>query len=138
MENPSIISHVSVGTNDYEKAKAFYTPLLETVGAKVLEDLPQFKWVSYGKKYTEFWVGEPMSDTGEKGEPATVGNGVHISFMADSQEMVEAFHAKALELGATDEGAPGPREHYGTGYYGGFVRDLDGNKIEAMHWDENA
>lgn len=132
MENPSILSHVSVGTNDFEKAKAFYTALLATVGFHIVEDLSEYKAVSFGKQYPEFWVGQP-----ENGAPATPGNGVHISFMVDSNELVDVFHKKALKLGATDTGAPGPREHYGAGYYGAFVIDLDGNKIEAMHWTEN-
>ncbi len=131
MENTSILSHVSVGTNDYEKAKAFYSTLLGTVGCSVIEDLAEYKCISFGKKYPEFWVGQPMNN-----EPATPGNGVHVSFLVDSKELVNAFHAKALELGATDNGAPGPREHYGAGYYGAFVIDPDGNKIEAMHWTE--
>jgi catechol 2,3-dioxygenase-like lactoylglutathione lyase family enzyme len=132
MENPSILSHVSVGTNDYERAKDFYNELLSSVGFKIIEDLAEYKWVSFGKQYPEFWVGEPMN-----GEPATPGNGVHVSFLVDTDELVDVFYQKALELGAEDNGAPGPREHYGKGYYGAFVIDSDGNKIEAMHWTEN-
>ncbi len=133
MENQSILSHVSVGTNDYEKAKAFYTALLGAVGFSVMEDLQEHKAICFGKKYPEFWVGQPVNQ-----EPASAGNGVHISFLVDSNELVDTFHAKALALGATDSGAPGPREHYGKGYYGAFIIDSDGNKIEAMHWTEDA
>lgn len=129
MENASILSHVSVGTNDYSSAKAFYTELLSTVGFNVIEDLENYRAVAFGKQFPEFWVGEPAN-----GDPATPGNGVHVSFLVDSNELVDAFHQKALELGARDNGAPGPRAHYGTGYYGAFVIDRDGNKIEAMHW----
>ena len=131
MENPSILSHVSVGTNDYEAAKVFYTKLLEVVGFKVIEDLVEYKAIAFGKQFPEFWVGQPLD-----GQPATPGNGVHVSFLVDSPALVDTWHQKALELGATDNGAPGPRPHYGPGYYGGFVIDPDGNKIEAMHWDE--
>jgi catechol 2,3-dioxygenase-like lactoylglutathione lyase family enzyme len=131
MENPSILSHVSVGTNNYETAKVFYTTLLTEIGFKVTEDLPEHKAIAFGKQFPEFWVGQPLD-----GGPATPGNGVHVSFLVDNNDLVGVFHKKALELGATDNGAPGPREHYGAGYYGAFVVDKDGNKIEAMHWTE--
>lgn len=133
MENPSILSHVSVGTNNYDAAKRFYTELLSAIGFKVIEDLSAHNAISFGKQFPEFWVGQPHD-----GQPATPGNGVHVSFLVDSNELVDIFHKKALELGATDNGAPGPREHYGAGYYGAFVVDQDGNKIEAMHWTEHA
>lgn len=133
MQNDSIISHVSLGTNDFKKAKTFYTELLLVIGAHLIDDIPEYEWVSFGKKYPEFWVGKP-----ENGEVASVGNGIHVSFMVDTKEKVDAFYKKAVELGAVGEGEPGPREDYGAGYYGAFVRDLDGNKIEAMHWDESA
>jgi len=131
MENPSILSHVSVGTNDYAAAKYFYTELLTAVGFKVMEDLEAHQAICFGKQFPEFWVGTPAD-----GEPATPGNGVHVSFFVASNELVDVFYTKALELGAIDNGAPGPREHYGQGYYGAFIIDLDGNKIEAMHWSE--
>jgi catechol 2,3-dioxygenase-like lactoylglutathione lyase family enzyme len=131
MENPSILSHVSVGTNDYERAKVFYTAVLGAVGFSVIEDLAEYKCVSFGKKYPEFWVGQPQNN-----EPATPGNGVHVSFLVDTNELVDVFYAKAIELVATDNGAPGPREHYSKGYYAAYIIDVDGNKIEAMHFTE--
>lgn len=131
MENPSILSHVSVGTNNYEAAKEFYKTILEAVGFNIIEDMPEYKCFSFGKKYPEFWVGEPSN-----GEPATPGNGVHISFLLDSPALVDTFYANAMALGATDNGAPGPREHYSKGYYAAFIIDPDGNKIEAMHLAE--
>ena len=63
------------------------------------------------------------------GNPATVGNGVMIALKMDSTEQVDAFYAKAIELGASDEGEPGPR---GEGFYAGYFRDLDGNKLNAF------
>ncbi len=128
MENPSILSHVSVGINNYEEAKEFYTNVLGVAGFRIIEDLPEYKCVSFGKQFPEFWIGQPSN-----GEPATPGNGVHVSFLLDSNELVDAFYAKALELGAADNGAPGPREHYSKGYYAAFIIDQDGNRIEAMH-----
>lgn len=70
------------------------------------------------------------------GKPASAGNGMHVGFLATSTQHVDAFHKEALAAGATDEGGPGGRPHYGEPYYGCFVRDPDGNKIEAAFWDE--
>lgn len=129
MKNPSIISHVSVGVKNYETAKEFYTQLFREVGITVQEDLPQYKVVGFGKQFPEFWVGE--SDEGE----AAPGVGVHVGFMMESNEQVNVFYKTALSLGAKDNGAPGPRPQYGDEYYGAFVIDPDGNKIEAMYWN---
>ena len=128
MENPSIINHVSIGVADFERAKAFYDPVLATIGAKRIVDIEHA--VDYGKMFPEFWVHLPID-----GNPATVGNGTHICFFTNSQEEVNAFYKAALDAGATPDGEPGPRPQYGEPYYGGFVRDLDGHKIEANFWD---
>lgn len=130
-ENPSIISHISIGTNNFERAIAFYDKVLSTLGCKQIMNYPGA--VCYGKKFPEFWVQVPVND-----EPASVGNGSHIGFIADTKEQVRAFHEAALSEGGVDDGAPGPRPHYGDAYYGCFIRDLDGNKIEATYWDEAA
>jgi catechol 2,3-dioxygenase-like lactoylglutathione lyase family enzyme len=128
---PSIISHVSVGTNDYPRAKAFYTAVLGTLEVKVMMEHPGA--VAFGRAFPEFWVGVPHD-----GGKAHVGNGSHFGFLAVSRAQVDAFYAKALALGGQGDGAPGPRDLYGPQYYGAFVRDLDGHKIEAMFWDEAA
>jgi catechol 2,3-dioxygenase-like lactoylglutathione lyase family enzyme len=129
MENPSIMSHVSLGTNDFTRAKAFYTAVLATIGAGIVMEHPDA--VAFGKQYPEFWVQAPID-----GKPANTANGVHFGFWANSKDEVHAFHAAALRCGATEHGAPGPREEYGAPYYGCFARDLDGHKIEAAFWDE--
>ncbi|AKF87309.1 glyoxalase [Myxococcus fulvus 124B02] len=129
--NPSILSHVSLGTNHFEKAVAFYDQVLGTLGCKRVLDFPNA--VAYGKQFPEFWVQAPID-----GQRANVGNGTHFSFIASSKEAVHAFHQAALAAGATDDGAPGPRPQYGAPYYGCFVKDLDGHKIEASFWDESA
>jgi len=126
--NPSIMSHVSIGTNQPAKALAFYDKVLATIGAKRMLDFPEA--VAYGRQHPEFWVHPPCD-----GKTAGVGNGTHFGFFADSKSQVDAFYKTALEAGATDDGAPGPRPHYGEAYYGCFVRDLDGHKIEATYWD---
>lgn len=125
---PSIMSHVSVGTNDYHRAIAFYDAVLPTLGIKKIMEHPGA--TAYGREYPEFWVQIPFDN-----QTATVGNGSHFAFLATSKAMVDAFHAAGVKAGGTDDGAPGPRPLYGEPYYGGFLRDLDGNKIEATFWD---
>lgn len=127
-EIPNIISHVSVGTNDFDKATAFYDKVLPTLGCKRMHEHPGA--VAYGKMFPEFWVQTPFD-----GDTASVGNGTHVAFIASNKEAVAAFHEAALAAGASDDGAPGPRPDYGEPYYGCFVRDPDGNKIEATYWD---
>jgi catechol 2,3-dioxygenase-like lactoylglutathione lyase family enzyme len=128
--NPSIMSHISIGTHRFDEAKAFYTRVLATIGAKVLEEFPGA--VAFGKAYPEFWVQKPFD-----GKAASVGNGVHFAFTASSKEQVHAFYDAAIAAGAQDDGPPGTRELYSPAYYGCFVRDLDGHKIEATFWDES-
>ncbi len=127
-ENPSILSHVSVGTRDFMRATAFYDAVLGALGIRrVLEHAGA---VAYGRAYPEFWVQTPID-----GHPASVGNGTHFGFVAASRDQVHAFWQAAIAAGATPDGAPGPRPHYGEPYYGCFVRDLDGHKIEAAFWE---
>lgn len=125
----SIMSHMSIGTNQFAAAVAFYETVLATLGCRKLLEHPGA--VAFGRRFPEFWVQTPFD-----GRPATVGNGVHFGFLADSRTQVHAFHAAALAAGGRDDGAPGPRPLYGEPYYGCFVRDLDGHKIEAALWDE--
>ena len=126
--NPSIISHVSIGTNQFDDAIAFYDKVLTTLGCKRILAFPGA--VAYGREYPEFWVQKPID-----GQVANVGNGTHFGFFAHDKESVRAFYQAALDAGASADGAPGPRAEYGEPYYGCFVRDLDGHKIEAAYWD---
>ena len=126
---PSILSHVSLGTNRFEEAVAFYDRVLATLGVGRVMDLSAERAVAYGRASPEFWVQAPCD-----GQRAQAANGVHVAFLAASPQQVQAFHAAALAAGGTDDGAPGPRPHYGPQYWGCFVRDLDGHKIEAMAW----
>lgn len=127
-DNPSILSHISVGVSDPARAAAFYDAVLATIGARRI--LEEGGAVAYGKLYPEFWVGPPHD-----GRAPSPGNGAHFAFSAASRAEVDAFHAAALAAGGTDDGAPGLRPEYGPEYYGAFARDLDGNKIEAMVWE---
>lgn len=129
-DSPSILSHVSLGTNNFERAAAFYDQVLPTLGCRRLMEHPGA--IAYGKAYPEFWVQAPFD-----GQAASVGNGTHIGFIAPTKEAVQAFYDAALAAGATSDGTPGSRPDYGDPYYGCFVRDLDGHKIEASYWDES-
>jgi hypothetical protein len=82
--------------------------------------------IGYGDGQPSFWVQLPHNQ-----QPASVGNGVHIGFRARSKDAVRRFHDVALAKGGTSDGGPGPRPDYGPDYYGAFVIDLDGNKLEA-------
>lgn len=128
MDQGSIMSHVSIGTNRMAEACAFYDRVLGTLGIERVLDFPEA--VAYGRAFPEFWVHPPYD-----GQAATVGNGTHFAFMAESPEQVNRFYQEAIAAGATGDGEPGPRPLYGEAYYGAFMRDLDGHKIEAMYWD---
>ena len=123
-ENAAIISHISLGTNDFERATAFYDSVLATIGCKRLFEFPGA--VAYGKRFPQLWIQSPLD-----GKPAAPANGSHVGFIAASKEDVQAFYAAAIAAGARDDGAPGPRADYGEDYYGCVVFAPDGHKIEA-------
>lgn len=119
-----MIGYVTLGTNDIARAAKFYDALLGEMGARRTMDFGTF--ILWGKP------GQPslaVTVPYDK-QKATVGNGVMVALAAGSPEKVDALHAKALALGAKDEGAPGPR---GQGFYGGYFRDPDGNKLNFFH-----
>ncbi|MGH8719685.1 MAG: VOC family protein [Burkholderiales bacterium] len=124
----SILSHVSIGTIDFTRSVSFYEKVLAPLGCKRILEHPGA--VAFGKDLPEFWVQTPID-----GKPASIGNGTHFGFVAPNKEAVHAFFAAALAAGGKDEGAPGPRPDYGEPYYGCFIRDPDGHKIEAAFWD---
>ena len=119
------LGYVTLGTNDLEKAAAFYDALLDSIGhTRQFQDENGF--IAWGTSLDEPALAiTPPFD----GSPATVGNGVMAAMNMDSKEQVDAFYAKAIELGATDEGPPGQRIE---GFYAGYFRDLDGNKLNAF------
>ena len=121
---PSIMHHVSIGVTDHAASVAFYEKVLGTIGAKKVFDFPNA--VAFGKQFPEFWVQLPGD-----GQAAGTANGTHFAFIAPSKEAIQAFYDTALEAGGSGDGEPGPRPDYGPDYYGCFVRDLDGHKIEA-------
>lgn len=120
-------SHVTVGSNDLERAAAFYDAALATLGIARHMTVEGALLGYRGEGRDLFFVVTPF-DRG----PATVGNGMHVAFLAASRDAVDAFHAAAIAGGGTDEGPPGLRPHYHEHYYGAYVRDPDGNKLQAV------
>lgn len=120
-----MLAYVTVGTNDLEAAGSFYDALLAEIGAtRTMQNDRLIAWTT-APGQPMFMVIKPFNK-----QPATVGNGNMVALAADSKEKVDALHKKALELGGTDEGAPGPR---GEGsMYIGYFRDLEGNKLDAF------
>lgn len=118
-------THTTLGTNDLEKARKFYDAALSTLGATRAKDTDTATiWTSDAGQM--FILLQPSD-----GKPATVGNGLTISFAAPSRKAVDAFHAAGLAAGGADEGAPGPRG-FAPNAYAGYLRDLDGHKITAV------
>ena len=116
-----MIGYVTLGTNDLERSTKFYDALLAEIGAtRALEGDTFVEWAI---KSNEPYLGviKPFD-----GNSATVGNGVMVALAAENPAQVDALYAKAIEMGATDEGVAGPR---GENFYAGFFRDLDGNKL---------
>ncbi len=125
IRDKSMLGYVTLGTNDLKKAVAFYDALLSVIGGtKMMEEDTFVAW-SNGEGAPGIAATQPFD-----GQPATAGNGTMVAIAVDSAELVQALHAKALELGGQDEGAPGPRGE--EGFYAGYFRDLDGNKLNAF------
>lgn len=120
-----MIHHVSIGTNDIGRSKRFYDAVLPLVG--ILPMAEDEGGLGYGSGTFHFSVQVPID-----GKAATVGNGTHIAFAVEDRSMVDRFYAAALRYGGRDDGAPGLRPAYDANYYGAFVRDPDGHKIEAV------
>ena len=119
-----MLDHLGLDVTDFGRSKAFYERALAPLGIGVLME-PVAGVAGFGEQHDQkpyFWIGQR-----ERG-PQT---GVHVAFGVDSRELVDAFHAAALEAGATDNGGPGVRELYHPHYYGAFVLDPDGNNVEA-------
>ncbi|HVH33079.1 MAG TPA: VOC family protein [Tahibacter sp.] len=116
-----MIGYVTIGTADLARSSAFYDSLLADIGAKRLMQSERFIAWAVDPSKPGLCVALPYD-----GKPATIGNGCMVALVVDSTAKVDALHARALALGASDEGAPGPR---GEGFYAGYFRDLDGNKL---------
>lgn len=119
-----MIAYTLVGTNDLEKSTAFYDALLAEVGGKRVVEVDRVTLYAGATGSPFFGIAQPSN-----GQPATIGNGSMIALGAKDADEVNRLHAKALELGATDEGAPGPRTNQTLSFYAGYFRDPDGNKL---------
>jgi catechol 2,3-dioxygenase-like lactoylglutathione lyase family enzyme len=120
-----MIGYTMVGTADMEKAKAFYTPLLAEMGAKIVMDIGRVAFYGVAKGQPMFALCLPY----DKHAP-NPGNGNMVALPGGSREGVDKLYAKAIELGAISEGEPGERM---PGFYGAYFRDMDGNKLAFFH-----
>jgi len=128
-EGIRMIGYVTLGTNNFEKAVEFYDKLLKTINAGRFMETEQFVAWTTAPEQPGISVTKPFD-----GNPATAGNGTMVALMMDSPEKVDAFYKRAIELGATCEGEPGPRGEV-PGFYAGYFRDLDGNKLNAFYFE---
>ncbi len=119
-----MIGYVTLGTNDIQRAAKFYDELLGEIGAKRMMEGDNFIAWGHGMDKPGLSVIKPHN-----GLPSTWGNGTMVALVMDSKEMVDRLYKKALSLGASDEGAAGPR---GGGFYAGYFRDPDGNKLNCF------
>jgi catechol 2,3-dioxygenase-like lactoylglutathione lyase family enzyme len=120
-----MIDHASIGVRDLTQATAFYENVLAAIGLQKL--VARDTTVGFGRTYPEFWLNaRPGMARVER------DSGGHLCLRARSAAEVDAFHKAALALGAGDDGAPGVRSEYSERYYAAFIRDLDGNRIEAV------
>jgi catechol 2,3-dioxygenase-like lactoylglutathione lyase family enzyme len=126
-----MFSHMTIGTRDLARAVAFYDVVLKPLG---IERLPVRypNWASWQRpgEAPKLWVGLPFNKM-----PAHSGNGWMAAFSASSRNAVDEAYAAAISAGAEDEGKPGLRPNFAPGYYGAYVRDLDGNKIHFVSRD---
>lgn len=120
-----MIDHVSVPVRDLAASARFYETVLTALGMVTLET--REATVGFGKKYPEFWINLRRDSA-----PAPVGSGAHVCLRARSTDLVDTFHAAALQAGGESDGAPALRPQHGDGYYAAFIRDPDGNRIEAV------
>ncbi len=125
-----MFSYISLGTRDIARSIRFYDAALAPLGHWRIADYdPDGQSAAWGldDPGPHLWLTEPFD-----GNPATVGNGTMVSFLAETRAAVDAFHAAALAHGGRDEGQPGLRPHYGPHFYAADVRDPDGNKLNAV------
>ena len=121
-----MFSHVTLGTNDWQRARPFWIAVMRVLGHPVMFE--RDGGIAFGlPPGPKTFIG-PTFDGGA----AQPGNGVHIAYLVPDRGTVDGFHAAALAHGGSDEGAPGLRPHYHPNYYGAYVRDPDGNKLQAV------
>jgi catechol 2,3-dioxygenase-like lactoylglutathione lyase family enzyme len=124
-----MFSHITVGTRNLSASAAFYDAVLFPLGLRRRVVTPDGGpaaacWVTLGQVLPRFYVYMPFNR-----EPATVGNGSMVAFLASTRSSVDQAYEAGLQSGGFDEGPPGERANYGAGYYGAYLRDPDGNKV---------
>ena len=119
-----MFSHLTVGSNDIARAKAFYDATLAPLGLSAQLSFPDGIGYGLAGKKPQFWVVRPLDK-----QAASAGNGTTVGLEADNRAAVDQAHAAALAQGGKDEGAPGLRKHYHPNYYGAYVRDPEGHKL---------
>jgi catechol 2,3-dioxygenase-like lactoylglutathione lyase family enzyme len=125
-----MLDHISIAVRDLKQAEAFYAALLAPLGMSKMREWPAAA-IGFGKKHPEFWINVRPNMA-----PVAADSGLHICLRALSQEAVQAFHSAALASGGTSDGEPGFRKEYSPRYYAAFIRDPDGNRIEAVTFVE--
>ena len=120
-----MIDHISIGVRDLERSARFYESTLAPLGLAKLVTRPAT--VGFGKRYPEFWINLRPAMA-----PVAPESGCHVCLRAKSEGEIDAFHQAALGAGGSSAGPPGLRPHDRVRYYAAFIRDLDGNRIEAV------
>ncbi|MGE0621373.1 MAG: VOC family protein [Pseudomonadales bacterium] len=123
-EELEVIDHISIGASDIARARIFYDATLGALGYRCLSS--DASALGYGHDGVDYWVLQSRDPV-----PANPDSGLHFCFAAPDRDSVHRFHDAALKHGGTDNGSPGVREAYGTGYYASFVLDPDGYRLEA-------
>ena len=120
-----MIDHISVAVRDLDASAHFYQAVLGAIGYQKLVVRP--RTIGFGKSYPEFWLNLRASLA-----PIGADSGAHAALRVRTSELVDAFHAAAVAAGGRCDGVPGLRPQHGKGYYAAFIRDPDGNRVEAV------
>lgn len=127
------LNYLMLGSNDVAKARTFYDAVLPIIGGKLEADYMPHAFCYALRGGGRIWIATPIDN-----ETATPGNGNMAGLKCNSRTEVQAAHEKALQMGGVNEGDPGNRPQYGPDFYGAYVRDLDGNKMSFVHFDQAA
>ncbi|WP_311774995.1 MULTISPECIES: VOC family protein [Pseudomonadaceae] len=128
-----MIAYTMVGTTDLNRSARFYEPIFSAMGLEISwRDERSVAWGVPGNRPPTFHACLPYNQ-----EEARPGNGTMTALLTESPALIGRLFELALENGGTDEGSPGPRPEYGTGFYAAYVRDPDGNKLAFVYFDDN-
>ncbi|MEM0990836.1 MAG: VOC family protein [Pseudomonadota bacterium] len=122
------LNYVMLGSNDVPRARVFFDAVLPIIGGQVIAAYMPDAFCYQLRGGGRLWVATPFNE-----EAASPGNGTMLGLACETRAEVQAAHAAALARGGVNEGDPGARPRYGPGFYGAYVRDLDGNKMSFVH-----